>query len=87
MQKRSVSKVCFVADGVESILVGVMEAVTVMVGEDVAVGGSGEAEAVGDDSSVGVRVTVGVEGGLFFGMKIIASRRINPIAAGIPYLR
>lgn len=87
MQSLTVLKVCLVADGVDVGRVGVMVAVDSSVGVNVAVGGSDVAEAVGDDSTLGEGVTVGVSGGLFLGMKIKAKRRIRPIRAGIPYLR
>ena len=65
--------------------VGVKVMVAVLVGEDVAVGGSRVAEAVGDASNVGVGVGVS-SGGLFRGMKMKVRRRISPMMAGIPYL-
>ena len=66
-------------------LVGVMLAVTVLVGDDVAVGGSGVAVDVGDAASVGVEVGVS-SGGFVFGIKVKANRRISPMMMGIPYL-
>jgi hypothetical protein len=84
-------KGCLVADGVKVGWVGVRVCVTVMVGVEVAVGGSVVAVcvAVGDDASEGVAVTVGVSsgGGFVRGIRKKASSRIIVMRAGIPNLR